>query len=186
MNKDNSWTSMMWKKLKDMGWRRIFNVIKPSFSSFLASLIFITLVIFFPSQQWERMGNNLENTKNDTPVSSTVPAPSTNEPTVEITSSEVTSPDNITDQESSSPTETVDSPTGLVNNPDNNDSAAVITSTDTPREPVRQQPIESITSITTATENETQTGNNYVKENDFPVTSDTAIIDTPLDNQNDK
>lgn len=75
MDKNNGWSSIIWKKLKDMGWKRVFDVIKPSAASFIAIVVFIVLVAFFPSQQWEMVDDDLKNQKKDenTATSSVIP-----------------------------------------------------------------------------------------------------------------
>lgn len=81
MDKNDRWSSIIWKKLKDMGWKRVFDVIKPSAASFISTIMFIVLVAFFPSQQWEAVDNDLKNQKKDenTTTSSVMPTESEKE-----------------------------------------------------------------------------------------------------------
>lgn len=84
MNKDNRWTTVVWNKMKSMGWRKVFDVIKPSFSSCVVFIVFILLVIFFPSQQWGKIGDNINEERNNVVSSTTIdPSPTMEKKNIE-------------------------------------------------------------------------------------------------------
>lgn len=101
MDKNDRWSSIIWKKLKDMGWKRVFDVIKPSVASFIAIVVFIVLVAFFPSQQWETVDDDLKNQKKyeNTTTSSVIPTESEKESISETHTDIENSDENTTQQE---------------------------------------------------------------------------------------
>lgn len=79
MDKNDRWSSIIWRKLKSMGWKRVFDVIKPSTTSFIAILVFIILVSFFPSQQWERVDDDFKNQNKEENVTTSSVMPTKSE-----------------------------------------------------------------------------------------------------------
>lgn len=122
MNKNKSWSSIMWKKLKEMGLKRVLYVIRPSAASFIVFIIFVLLVSFFPSQQWDRMDDDPKNKKKETSSSSSTTSSETSTdtppPSPPPSTSEVTYQENIPMQEYSSTESVVVTPVPTVENND--------------------------------------------------------------------